>query len=101
MEAWAHFESLYCTSRQPKVAECWHDRVMEFYRFTEQRNHQCRFASCRFEPWQRLREPAHVIIDNGRDFDAWTFHAQTKAQRKVRVLDKGYVEEVSFGGIYR
>lgn len=29
--------------------------------------------------------PAEVLTDNGKDYDAWTFHGQTKSQRKGRI----------------
>ncbi len=44
--------------------------------------------------------PDAVYIDNGRDYDAWVFHGQTKQQRRQRALDRGYVPEDTFRGIY-
>lgn len=42
--------------------------------------------------------PDEVRIDNGRDYDAWVFHGQTKTQRKAKVDLRQ--DEVTFAGIY-
>ncbi|MEM6750750.1 MAG: DNA-binding domain-containing protein [Planctomycetota bacterium] len=45
--------------------------------------------------------PRSAWIDNGRDYDAWIFHGQTKQQRlKKKAIPKGYVDEGGFRGIY-
>jgi len=45
--------------------------------------------------------PKCVYLDNGRDYDAWIFHGQTKQQRlKKSAVAKGYIDEGGFRGIY-
>jgi transposase InsO family protein len=44
-----------------------------------------------------LGGPAHVWIDNGRDYDAWLFHGQTKSQRQSKI--KPNVDEGRTAGI--
>ncbi len=41
--------------------------------------------------------PAHVWIDNGKDYDAWMFHGQTKAERRSAVHAK--VDEPRAAGL--
>jgi transposase InsO family protein len=36
--------------------------------------------------------PANIYIDNGKDYDSWNFHGQTKSQRRARIkpaVDEG------------
>lgn len=42
--------------------------------------------------------PAAVWIDNGRDYDAWLFHGQTKRERRARV--KPAVDEGRAAGVF-
>ena len=44
--------------------------------------------------------PDVVYIDNGKDYYAFVFHGQTKSQRKLRMLDREYVEEAKSMGLY-
>jgi putative transposase len=45
-----------------------------------------------------LGGPGYVWIDNGKDYDAWVFHGQTKAERKKRI--KPAVDEPRSTGIF-
>jgi len=42
--------------------------------------------------------PAKVWIDNGKDYDAWTFHGQTKKQRHQKI--KAAVDESATEGVF-
>lgn len=42
--------------------------------------------------------PSEVLTDNGKDFDAWVFHGQTKSQRRARV--KPAADEAETSGIF-
>lgn len=45
--------------------------------------------------------PTVVWIDNGKDYDAWLFHGQTKQQRLAkRHLEAGYIDEPEFCGLF-
>jgi len=44
--------------------------------------------------------PNEVLIDNGKDYDCWFLHGQTKQQRQQRVLNAGYVDEGQFRGLF-
>ncbi len=45
--------------------------------------------------------PSSVWIDNGKDYDAWLFHGQTKQQRLAkRHLEAGYIDEPEFKGLF-
>jgi len=44
--------------------------------------------------------PDVVYIDNGKDYDGWQFHGQTKQQRRRRFLAAGYFDDRKFKGIY-
>jgi len=44
--------------------------------------------------------PTDVIVDNGKDFDAWTWTGESKKERKRRVLSKGYIDEPHFKGTF-
>ncbi|MEZ6193964.1 MAG: Mu transposase C-terminal domain-containing protein [Phycisphaerales bacterium] len=43
--------------------------------------------------------PRALWIDNGRDFDSWVLHGQTKKSRREKVISAGYVDEIEFRGI--
>jgi putative transposase len=43
--------------------------------------------------------PSTIVIDNGKDYDAWVFHGQTKRERRARV--KPAVDEGAAYGIFR
>jgi len=44
--------------------------------------------------------PSELVIDNGKDYDAWFFHGQTKQQRRRKILQAGYVDESQFRGLF-
>lgn len=44
--------------------------------------------------------PDRVHIDNGKDYDAWIFHGQTKSQRLMQRGVKVEVDEPTFRGIF-
>lgn len=45
--------------------------------------------------------PSEVVIDNGKDFDAYMWNGQTKAERKQeRLLERGYIDEPMFTGVF-
>jgi len=46
-----------------------------------------------------LGGPSEVIFDNGRDFDCWMFHGQTKQERRARISPK--VDEGKTAGILK
>ncbi len=43
--------------------------------------------------------PAHVYMDNGKDYDSFTFTGTTKSQRK-KALRKGYIDEGVVKGLF-
>jgi len=45
--------------------------------------------------------PRMACIDNGKDFDAYVFHGQTKKERRQRAVSAGHCDETFFAGIYR
>jgi hypothetical protein len=45
---------------------------------------------------RNLGGPSEVWIDNGRDYSAWTFHGNTKAERRGKID----IDEVSGGGLF-
>lgn len=57
-------------------------------------------AKMAFSDESNMGGPAEVVIDNGRDYDSWTWSGQTKQQRLQRVLSKGYIDESSFKGVW-
>ena len=44
--------------------------------------------------------PDIVYIDNGKDYDGFVFHGQTKQQRRERVLGREYADDPEFKGLY-
>ena len=44
--------------------------------------------------------PDTVRIDNGKDYQGKSFHGQTRQWRNQIALEKGYLNESTFGGIY-
>ena len=44
--------------------------------------------------------PSQTLIDNGRDYGAYTFHGSTKPERKRRVLRAGYLDEGFVEGVF-
>lgn len=44
--------------------------------------------------------PSELVIDNGKDYDAWFFHGQTKQQRRRKILQAGYLDEGQFRGLF-
>jgi transposase InsO family protein len=44
--------------------------------------------------------PSHVSIDNGKDYDCWMFHGQTKQERRANARDELKQDKVAFAGIY-
>ena len=45
--------------------------------------------------------PTEVIIDNGKDYDSYFWNGRTKTERHAKkILEKGYVDENWFQGLY-
>ena len=44
--------------------------------------------------------PSHVSIDNGKDYDCWMLHGQTKQERRANARDQLKHDEVAFAGIF-
>ncbi|MEL7087770.1 MAG: transposase domain-containing protein, partial [Planctomycetota bacterium] len=45
--------------------------------------------------------PKTAWIDNGKDYAGYIFHGQTKKERSKTFVEKGYVDETGFQGIYK